>query len=412
MKRAKVLISALIIAAGIFTYDSVAEATEGLENERDEVQSELDNIQSELSGAEAELAELVSEVEAIESEIEQIDEALRLNEENVEKTEAEIEEKEEAIEEMEDEIARLEADIEERMEHLKNRASAYQREGGPTSSYMEVLFGAEGFADFISRVFTVTQIAQADQDFIEQLEKSQQALDETKSEHESELESLEEERTELQGMIEYMEDQYEEQERLRQEVTVMQAEQEEMIASLVSDADDLEAREADLMNRIEEEQARAEEAAQSAAASTNNATASAAASSSGGASGTVDTIVDASQQYIGNSTYVFGGGRSQSDIANGRFDCSGFTAWAFGQIGIDLPANTQAQVQSGQRVSADEMQRGDLVFFDTYTSNGHVGIYLGNGQFLGSQSSTGVAVADMSSGYWAERFRGVVVRVM
>ena len=58
------------------------------------------------------------------------------------------------------------------------------------------------------------------------------------------------------------------------------------------------------------------------------------------------------------------------------------------------------------------MRPGDMVFFNTYKTDGHVGIYLGGGKFIGSQSSTGVAVADMSSGYWANTFNGRVMRVM
>ena len=58
------------------------------------------------------------------------------------------------------------------------------------------------------------------------------------------------------------------------------------------------------------------------------------------------------------------------------------------------------------------MRPGDMVFFNTYKTDGHVGIYLGGGKFIGSQSSTGVAVANMSSGYWADTFNGRVMRVM
>jgi cell wall-associated NlpC family hydrolase len=57
------------------------------------------------------------------------------------------------------------------------------------------------------------------------------------------------------------------------------------------------------------------------------------------------------------------------------------------------------------------MKPGDLVFFDTYKKDGHVGIYVGGGQFIGAQSSTGVAIANMSSGYWADHFSGHVVRI-
>jgi len=48
------------------------------------------------------------------------------------------------------------------------------------------------------------------------------------------------------------------------------------------------------------------------------------------------------------------------------------------------------------------MKTGDLVFFDTYKKDGHVGIYVGDGKFIGTQTSTGVAIADMSKGYWKE----------
>lgn len=52
-----------------------------------------------------------------------------------------------------------------------------------------------------------------------------------------------------------------------------------------------------------------------------------------------------------------------------------------------------------------------MVFFDTYKKDGHVGIYVGNGKFIGAQSSTGVAEVDMTKGYWKEKFSGHVRRV-
>jgi len=66
---------------------------------------------------------------------------------------------------------------------------------------------------------------------------------------------------------------------------------------------------------------------------------------------------------------------------------------------------------TGTQVSTGDMKPGDLVFFNTYKTNGHVGIYVGNNKFIGSQSSTGVAIADMSSGYWNNKFSGHVRRV-
>lgn len=126
----------------------------------------------------------------------------------------------------------------------------------------------------------------------------------------------------------------------------------------------------------------------------------------------IESVISAGYKYIGNSVYVFGGGRSEVDIANGRFDCSAFVHWAFNQVGIDVGLSTDYIKNAGRQVSESELQPGDLVFFDTYKKDGHVGIYIGNGKFIGSQSSTGVAIADMTNGYWKKRFNGRVVRIV
>lgn len=136
----------------------------------------------------------------------------------------------------------------------------------------------------------------------------------------------------------------------------------------------------------------------------------------GSGSSTGIAVVDVGNKWIGNSVYVFGGGRNQSDIARGRFDCSSFVHWAFKEVGVDLGPLTSTTTDTlkylGQPVSPKDMKPGDLVFFDTYKIDGHVGIYVGDGKFIGAQSSTGVAIADMSPGtYWAGEFNGRVRRI-
>src|SRR5699024_4794414 len=100
-----------------------------------------------------------------------------------------------------------------------------------------------------------------------------------------------------------------------------------------------------------------------------------------------------------------------ADPENGRFDCSGFVHWAYKQSGVDIPRNTGALANTGTKVEPGNMQPGDLVFFNTNGHNGHVGIYIGGGNFIGSQSSTGVAIQSLESGYWAGQFSGTVRRV-
>ncbi|MEY8738367.1 NlpC/P60 family protein [Bacillales bacterium AN1005] len=126
-------------------------------------------------------------------------------------------------------------------------------------------------------------------------------------------------------------------------------------------------------------------------------------------------ITTVGNRWIGNSVYVFGGGRNQEDIKNGRFDCSSFVYWAYNQIGVKLGEKTSVSTETlknkGTAVEEKDMKPGDLVFFDTYKKDGHVGIYIGDGKFIGAQSSNGVAIEDMTSGYWKEKFNHRVQRI-
>lgn len=126
-------------------------------------------------------------------------------------------------------------------------------------------------------------------------------------------------------------------------------------------------------------------------------------------------VVNVGKKFIGNSVYVFGGGRNENDINKGIFDCSSFVHWAFDQVGIDVGSRSSTTTDTlkhlGKNVDLENIKPGDLVFFDTYKIDGHVGIYAGNGQFIGAQTSTGVEVADMSTGYWQDKFNGRIKRI-
>ncbi|MGD7050767.1 secreted cell wall DL-endopeptidase [Rossellomorea marisflavi] len=126
-------------------------------------------------------------------------------------------------------------------------------------------------------------------------------------------------------------------------------------------------------------------------------------------------VVDVGREWIGNSQYVFGGGRNQSDISRGRFDCSSFVHWVFDQAGIDVgplgSTSTDTLKHLGKPIAKRDMKPGDLVFFDTYKQDGHVGIYIGDGEFIGAQTNKGVSIEDMTQGYWEEKFNGRVKRL-
>ena len=65
------------------------------------------------------------------------------------------------------------------------------------------------------------------------------------------------------------------------------------------------------------------------------------------------------------------------------FDCSGLTSWCHKQLGINIPRTSLAQSKSGKAVSKSDLQPGDLLFWKTTSAPvGHVGMYVGNGQFI------------------------------
>jgi cell wall-associated NlpC family hydrolase len=102
--------------------------------------------------------------------------------------------------------------------------------------------------------------------------------------------------------------------------------------------------------------------------------------------------------------YRFGG----SDPRTG-FDCSGFVGYVFrhGQ-GLVLPRRSEEMGQAGTPVEPDNLQAGDLVFFNTLRRPfSHVGLYLGGDKFIHAPTTGGeVRIENMKDAYWARRYDG------
>ncbi len=93
------------------------------------------------------------------------------------------------------------------------------------------------------------------------------------------------------------------------------------------------------------------------------------------------------------------------------FDCSGLTYYTYGSMGITIPRVAREQYKVGIPVSKDELQKGDLVFFDTgkyFTGRAtHVGIYIGNGKFEHASTTKGrVVISSLNSPYFSRRYLG------
>ncbi len=111
----------------------------------------------------------------------------------------------------------------------------------------------------------------------------------------------------------------------------------------------------------------------------------------------------ADAKYFKGGKYVWGGTTPQG------FDCSGYVQYLYKKHNVNLPRTAWAQSKKGQSVAKNSLEKGDLLFFLTDKKRGipvtHVGIYLGNGQFIHAASKKkGIIISPVHNGYYSNKF--------
>ena len=109
------------------------------------------------------------------------------------------------------------------------------------------------------------------------------------------------------------------------------------------------------------------------------------------------TVVAVAKQYVG-APYRWGGSSPDG------FDCSGLVRYVYAQVGVSLPHNAAQQYRLGTPVARDDLEPGDLVFFDHLRHNG---IYVGNGRFIHArQTGRRVGIGSLDDEWYASHFVG------
>jgi peptidoglycan DL-endopeptidase CwlO len=292
-------------------------------------------------------------------------------------------------------LGRIESDLRENklelrlartnLKHAQTRLSArlveiYTSEGENTG--LDVLLGASSIDDLISRLDTMNRVSDQSSEVVRQV-KHFRAM-------------VKQRRARLQTA-------HVEQERLVAERSAQKAsiegqlsERRQLLSSIKSQISELQAA----------EQARQAELAAQARARLQSAGATVLDASAGAVTTPPDSyapppskyggVVGIAMQYLG-TPYVYGG------ASPAGFDCSGFVMYVFAQIGVSLPHNAAAQYGYGMPVSRDQLQPGDLVFFNGL---GHDGIYIGGGQFIHSPHTGDVVKISSISGWYSSTWVG------
>ena len=117
-----------------------------------------------------------------------------------------------------------------------------------------------------------------------------------------------------------------------------------------------------------------------------------------------EKIIHLAKQELGKK-YVWGAVGQK-----GAFDCSGLTKYVYQKNGIRIPRTSLNQSKYGKYVARNQLQPGDLIFFDTSKEKkgyvNHVGIYIGNGKFLHASSAyKKVVISKLDKTFYGKRFK-------
>ena len=333
-----------MLAASLFT---AAAAPSPIGSKRAEAQQVLAQIQS----IDASLEKVVDEYNAAQIKLDAIEAEQKINERRLEIARSNFQ--------------RAQTTLQERLVALYT---------SDDESALEILLGASSLDDLLDRVDTVNRVSEQDTRIIDEVRSFRaeiKAREEALAKARADQARVVAERAAKKAAIE---DQL--------------AERQRLLSSIKSEIARLERQEAARQAQLEA----------AARARINSSPApSPVAGGGGNPTGHYGGVVGIAMQYLG-VPYSWGGASPETG-----FDCSGFTMYVFAQVGVSLPHNAAMQYGYGSAVSRENLQPGDLVFFNGL---GHVGIYIGGNQMIHSPHTGDVVKISTMTGWYADTYVG------
>lgn len=396
------------IAAGLMIFTTTAPA----------VMAE-DNIQVESTVRAQQIQEYQKQISDVKKEIEKYEQDRIENEQKKAETQKNLTEMQQLIVQKNEEIAALEKKIEQREYVIKNRLVALQSQQR-SNMVTDVIVDAESLSDLLDRISSVSLIFQSDKDILEAQQHDEDAvkaaqelvvqkqkdlievaasLDKVSAEIEAARQAKQGAVDELEGKIQQLvQEDLDEKARKELEEAAMFAQRMANETSITTDEQAAPAQEAAAPAQeaaAKPAQTAAAKPAQEAAKPAQTAPAQTAPAKPAPAkpapapAPTSGGVVAKAQQYLG-VPYVFGGASPSG------FDCSGFISYVYGKARTDV----SGYWSSVSRISRDQLQPGDLIFFQNTYKPGpsHIGIYVGNNTMIHAGDS-GIAYSNLSSSY-------------
>ncbi|MBU5488342.1 C40 family peptidase [Clostridium sp. MSJ-8] len=360
--------------------------------------------------ARSEYETLNNKIEELNTKIEQLDNEISPIVSKMNENEDKINTLNEEIDETNVQVDKAKEDISEQEEVLGNRLREVYKSGGEVN-YLSIIFSSSSLSDLISKVSSAKKVIELDNEMVDELNDKKAELDskveslQTKADEIKDInKELKKQQDEIQGKIDEQQtikDQAEADQKELQEKYLDKFER-ELVNDAVNTAKN-SSNSSDTINSavqllktylaqlksptvIDEVNSaisagktnyntaknREQSAAAATAAASSNNTDRGSSVTGITATGTASAVLQVAYSLAG-LPYQWGATGPSS------YDCSGFTQYVYKKAtGIDIGRTTYVQINAGKAVSYDELQPGDLVF----PHEGHVGIYIGNGQMI------------------------------
>ncbi|WP_206885001.1 C40 family peptidase [Alicyclobacillus mali (ex Roth et al. 2021)] len=350
-----------------------------------QAQQQLTQLQSQKRAVESRLSEDAVKEETLKNAIQAYQVSIDNVQSQIQANQARMEALRQQEHELGIQLQQNEAQLNQAEEELAQIVRGEYEDGNV--SYLEVLFNATSFTDFLSRLYDLAVVSKTQNQVVQSVKALQASIVEKQHQVQTAEQQAEQVGQQL-GQLEAMDEALKQAQQVKLNAVLQDIEQgkqqqgmlESQIQLTQSDIQAIEAATAAAEQKESNAQYVASQQAALVPADPNS-------------------IIGYAEQFLG-TPYVWGG-----ESPSG-FDCSGFTQYVFAHFGIQIPRTSEEQFAVGVPVSQNDLQPGDLVFFSTYAPGAtHVGIYIGNGLMIDAQDM-GVSIDSVFNSYWGPKYLG------
>lgn len=401
IRKSKVFLSVLCACALLLSAMAMPAAAVS-QSALDQLKAEAEEISGQQAALEATLAGLEADAAGQREKLALLQEQLALTRSEMENTAEQIDTYEDMIadKELELEFARQEEAIQN--ERLRVRMRTMEENG--SISYLSILFQANSFSELLGLIDIIEEIMDYDNKLLENLEAARKQVALAKENLEADLRAQEALYDEMEQMTETLSAQEAEISAVLAALLASAEGYEEELAALNSTKAELDSQISNMaaeLDRIQQQQNQRPNGNGSVNIPDPDP------DYVGQVGNGVSTeaglaIVNTAMKYLG-VPYVYGG------TSPSCFDCSGLVYYVYMENGYSITRRASLQWYDGYSITKAELQPGDLVFFSSNYSSSieHVGIYIGNAQFIHASSGGGcVKINNLSDSYYLRNYYG------